>query len=250
MDFSIWSFYENIKTGRGGTMTGKLENYIGFMSFISKAIGPDYELYLLDTREGRYKKISLEYGKISGKNLGGDLPPAIKATLEKKEYEQTDYIVNRTTYTKAGKALRTSMYFIKSDDGDLEGIMCINFDDSRYEELGKKIMYLCHPDVYIEERISSLGLRDPLDEEGLDHINSGEKMTMEDSIMSMVDLELKEALIPVERLTPDEKVKIVRNLDSKGFFMLKGAVSILSKVLDMSQASVYRYINMAREENK
>ena len=140
------------------------------------------------------------------------------------------------------------MFFIKSDGGDLEGIMCINFDDSRYEELGKKIMYLCHPDAYIEERISSVSLIDNIDEGTLDHINQGEKMTMEDTIMSMIDLELKEALIPVERLTPDEKVQIVKNLDSKGFFMLKGAVSILSKVLDISQASVYRYINMARDE--
>lgn len=229
-------------------MNSKLENYVSFISFFSKAIGPDYELYLLDTRGGKFKKLSLEYGKISGKNLGSDLPPAIKSSLDKKEYQYTDYIVNRTTYSKTGKALRTSMFFIKSDGGDFEGIMCINFDDSRYEELGKKIMYLCHPDAYIEERISSVSLIDNIDEGTLDHINQGEKMTMEDTIMSMIDLELKEALIPVERLTPDEKVQIVKNLDSKGFFMLKGAVSILSKVLDMSQASVYRYINMARDE--
>ncbi|MDO5028225.1 MAG: PAS domain-containing protein [Bacillota bacterium] len=228
-------------------MNSKLENYIGFMSFISKAIGPDYELYLLDTRGVKYKKISLEYGEISDKNLGDDLPPAIKSTLAMKEYEHTDYIVNRTTYSKTGKALRTSMYFIKSDKGDLEGIMCINFDDSRYEELGKQIMYLCHPDEYIEERISSVQEIDNV-EEGLEYINQGEKLTMEDSIMSMIDVEIKAALIPVERLTPDEKVQIVKNLDSKGFFMLKGAVSILSNVLDMSQASVYRYINMARDE--
>lgn len=229
-------------------MNSKLENYVSFISFFSKAIGPDYELYLVDTRGDNYKKISLEYGRISGENLGKDLPAVIKNTLDKKEYQHTDYIVNRTSYSKTGKALRTSLFFIKSDEGDLEGIMCINLDDSRYEELGKKIMHLCHPDEYIEERISSVSLIDNIDEGTLDHINQGEKMTMEDTIMSMIDLELKEALIPVERLNPDEKVQIVKNLDSKGFFMLKGAVNILSKVLDMSQASVYRYINMARDE--
>lgn len=229
-------------------MSSKLENYVSFISFFSKAIGPDYELYLVDTRGGHYKKLSLEYGKISGKNLGSNLPPAIKQTLDKKEYQQTDYIINRATYSNTGKALRTSLFFIKSDAGDLEGIVCMNFDDSRYEELGKKIMYLCHPDQYIEERISSASLINNIDQKTLDQINQGEKMTMEDTIMSMIDLELKEALIPVDRLTPDEKVQIVKNLDSKGFFMLKGSVNILSKVLDMSQASVYRYINMARDE--
>ncbi|NLW41831.1 MAG: transcriptional regulator, partial [Tissierellia bacterium] len=38
--------------------------------------------------------------------------------------------------------------------------------------------------------------------------------------------------------------------DNKGVFMIKGAVGILAKRLDVSQASLYRYITIAREENK
>ena len=57
-------------------------------------------------------------------------------------------------------------------------------------------------------------------------------------------------MIPLERLTQEEKIGIVRNLDNKGVFMIKGAVGILAKRLDVSQASLYRYITIAREENK
>lgn len=228
-------------------MNSRFESYISLMSFISKAIGPDYEISLLDTRNGRNRIIAMEYGNISGRRVGDNIPYSILKAIKEKEYENTDYIVNRATYAKTGKSLRTSMFFIKTEDGELEGIMCINFDDSRYEELGKKIMFLCHPDKYVEERLSKIDNLNKINTESIEKNNQGESMTIEESIETMIDLELKEALIPVERLTPEEKIQIVKKLDQKGFFMLKGAVNILSRVLDISQASVYRYINIARD---
>lgn len=215
------------------------------MSFISKAIGPDFEISLIDTKDGKNRIIAMEYGNISGRHVGEEISPLLKKSIENKEYETTDYIANRTTYAKSGKPLRTSVFFIKDEDNNLEGIMCINFDDSRYEELGKKIMFLCHPDYYTEHRIT--GQSDSSDING-DYKDVGESMTIEETIESIVDNELNEVLIPVERLTQDEKIQIVKNLDNKGVFMMKGSVGIFSKKLDVSQASVYRYINIARGE--
>lgn len=215
------------------------------MSFISKAIGPDFEISLIDTKDGKNRIIAMEYGNISGRHVGEEISPLLKKSIENKEYETTDYIANRTTYAKSGKPLRTSVFFIKDEDNNLEGIMCINFDDSRYEELGKKIMFLCHPDYYTEHRITRQS--DSSDING-DYKDVGESMTIEETIESIVDNELNEVLIPVERLTQDEKIQIVKHLDNKGVFMMKGSVGIFSKKLDVSQASVYRYINIARGE--
>ena len=106
-------------------------------------------------------------------------------------------------------------------------------------------MFLCHPDYYTEHRITRQS--DSSDING-DYKDVGESMTIEETIESIVDNELNEVLIPVERLTQDEKIQIVKNLDNKGVFMMKGSVGIFSKKLDVSQASVYRYINIARGE--
>lgn len=226
-------------------MSSNYDHYINLMSFISKAIGPDFEISLIDTKDGKNRIIAMEYGNISGRHVGEEISPLLKKSIENKEYETTDYIANRTTYAKSGKPLRTSVFFIKDEDNNLEGIMCINFDDSRYEELGKKIMFLCHPDYYTEHRITKQS--DSSDING-DYKDVGESMTIEETIESIVDNELNEVLIPVERLTQDEKIQIVKNLDNKGVFMMKGSVGIFSKKLDVSQASVYRYINIARGE--
>lgn len=225
-------------------MGEKFEIYINLMSFISRAIGPAYELSLIDVRQGKNKLIAMEYGDISGRKVGEDFSSLASQILEYKDYEHSDFIVNKTTYSKTGKALRSSMFFIKNDNNELEAIMTISFDDSEYEELGKRIMLLCHPDHYIENR-------DRREKEGMlkGDLNQGEKITIEDSVDSIVESELKALSVPVERLTQDEKIAIVKNLDQKGVFMIKGAVNILSKKLEISQASVYRYINIARDED-
>ncbi len=230
-------------------MNSILENYINLMNFISKSIGPDYEISIIDTRDGKNKIIAMEYGNISGRHVGEDISPLVKKAIEEKEYLNTDYITDRTTYSKTGKALRTSLFFIKDDKNTLQGIMSISFDDSRYQELGKKIMFLCHPDRYTEKRLSDNLSNELFLEEESDTKEPGESMTIEETIELIVDAEIKDLLIPVERLTQDEKVQIVKNLDSKGVFMMKGAVGIFSKKFDISQASVYRYINIAREED-
>lgn len=179
--------------------------YVSLMNFMSKAIGPDFEISLIDTRNGKNKIIAMSYGNISGRHIGDDdISPIIEKTIENKEYENSDYIANQLTYSRDGKPLRTSLFFIKDDKNNLDGIMCLNFDDSKYIEFGRKLLEICHPDDFISNRLKAS--------------------------------------------RKEEKIEIVKKLDNIGIFMMKGSVAILSKKLDVSQASVYRYINLAREE--
>lgn len=222
--------------------------YVSLMNFMSKAIGPDFEISLIDTRNGKNKIIAMSYGNISGRHIGDDdISPIIEKTIENKEYENSDYIANQLTYSRDGKPLRTSLFFIKDDKNNLDGIMCLNFDDSKYIEFGRKLLEICHPDDFISNRLKasrkeeSVFLGDVIEQEG-------EKMKLESTIENIVDEELSSIEIPLDRLTQEEKIEIVKKLDNIGIFMMKGSVAILSKKLDVSQASVYRYINLAREE--
>lgn len=226
-------------------------NYVSLMNFISKAVGPDFEITLIDTRNGQNKIIAMRYGDISGRHIGEDIAPIALKAIENKEYENSDYIANQLTYSKSGKPLRTSLFFIKDEDNNLEGIMSINFDDSRYIEFGKKILEFCHPDAFIENRLKLANREDEAYlGETIEIEQEGEKMKLESTIENLVDDELHSIDIPLDRLTQEEKIEIVKNLDNIGVFMMKGSVSILANKLDVSQASVYRYINMAREENE
>ncbi|NLW41989.1 MAG: hypothetical protein GXY89_02505 [Tissierellia bacterium] len=227
-----------------------LENYVSLLDFISLSIGPDYELSLIDTSNAKNKIIAMRCGNISGKHVGEKMLPILEEAISNREYETSDYIVNRAAFGTNGKALRTSMFFIKDESKQLLGIMSINFDDSRYEDLGKRILQLCHPDGFEEDVLQVATARKEGKGSGDYHGAQEEKRTLEQTIEDIVDGEFRNIMIPLERLTQEEKIGIVRNLDNKGVFMIKGAVGILAKRLDVSQASLYRYITIAREENK
>ena len=53
-----------------------------------------------------------------------------------------------------------------------------------------------------------------------------------------------------DRLTSDEKIAIVEKMNSRGAFLLKGAVKDTAEVLDCSQATVYRYLAEIRDRNE
>lgn len=227
-----------------------LENYVSLLDFVSLSIGPDYELSLIETSNGENKIIAMKCGNISGKHVGEKMLPILEEVISNKEYETSDYIVNRAAFGANGKALRTSMFFIKDEAKHLLGIMSINFDDSRYEDLGRRILQLCHPDGFEEDVRQVTAARTEGKEAGGYHGVQEEKRTLEQTIEDIVDGEFRNIMIPLERLTQEEKIAIVKNLDNKGVFMIKGAVGILAKRLDVSQASLYRYITIAREDDK
>jgi predicted transcriptional regulator YheO len=49
--------------------------------------------------------------------------------------------------------------------------------------------------------------------------------------------------MPIDRLKKDEKLRIIASLKDKGIFLLKGAVPEVAKLLDSSEATIYRYIS-------
>ena len=55
------------------------------MSFISKAIGPDFEISLIDTKDGKNRIIAMEYGNISGRHVGEEISPLLKKSIENKD---------------------------------------------------------------------------------------------------------------------------------------------------------------------
>jgi len=52
-----------------------------------------------------------------------------------------------------------------------------------------------------------------------------------------------------QRMTPDEKVATVREIERAGLFLLKGAVAQVAVALHVSEPTVYRYVRVVRTES-
>ena len=187
----------------------KLAQYTALVKFLGAALGPDYEIVLHDINGKDQSVAAIANGRISGRNVGAPLTDKALRFIADKTYQDQDFLCNYTGRSKDERTLRASTMFIKDDGGRLIGMLCINFDPSRYQKASQDILKLCGLDgeIFLEDN----------------HLHpAGEVENFSDSISEVTDTVLKRYLkdgIPPERLTQEEKMAIVKQLEERGIFL-------------------------------
>lgn len=209
------------------------EKYILLAEFLHKTLGSEYEIVLYDFSNGKYSIAYKANEHISLNNMADPLSDSIiKFADNNNVASENNYIISNQGVAVNNRVIRSSSFFIKDDMGNLSGMLCINFDGSKHINLAKQMLQLIHMD---NASIENEKLYDYDFFEDLPYVISME------TDKALADT-LKYADIPVERLTQEEKMDVVRQLHQKGIFMLKGAVSEVAEKLAVSEATMYRYI--------
>lgn len=222
-----------------------LMQYIHLTEFLGKTLGSDYEIALHDLTDKNHSIIAIANGHISGRQVGAPLTNIALKVLMDKSYRTQDYLLHHFGVSAKGGTLRSSTFFIKQD-GELIGMLCINFDDSRYREAELTIRRLCHPDSFVHEILGDSLSPDrpvPTAPEPESFHNSIETVTSE-----AVNHEVSRLGVTADRLTADERAEIIASLEAGGIFLLKGAVKNAADALQCSQATVYRYLSQIKNE--
>lgn len=222
------------------TTNALLRQYVKLTEFLGAALGPDYEVALHDLTDKNRSIIAIANGYISGREIGAPLTNMALGVLKDESYEWQDYRLHYSGVSAAGNVLRSSTMFIK-EDGRLIGMLCINFDDSRYQAVSEQIMGLCHPDVFAR------GLTGQAEERSgaaskTAHRTETFRNSTEAVALDAIAHELERLGVTADRLTSDERMQIIAGLEESGIFLLKGSVKDVAAGLHCSQASVYRYL--------
>ena len=205
--------------------------YIPMVKFLSEALGPQFEIVLHDLTDLDQSVVAIENNQISHRIVGS---PATDLLLELVKTSQTlgnkDYITNYKGRARDGKTLKGSTFLIKDETQTPIGALCINMDISAFIQARDQLDTLIHRDepksVRKTEKVS----------EELEH-------SIEDLTANAVNNILSQTPIPPERMSPEEKLHIIDQLNKKGIFLLKGAVSEVAKQLKTSEPTIYRYLN-------
>lgn len=223
-----------------------LQQYSALVQFLGKTLGPDYEIVLHDLDPDHNKIVALANSHVSGRDVGGPLTNASLKMLIDKAYETDDFICNYKGIAENGRVLRSSTMFIKDAQGKPAGLLCINFDESRYTQLYKNMLSVIHPDEFLKVRPApvhasdALPLADPAQPEPIT-----ENFTMD--IPSLMQKMFNDATgnitTPMNRLNQQEKKEIIDKLNKHGLFQLKGAISFIAKQFSCSCATIYRYLS-------
>lgn len=212
-----------------------LEPYGAIVSFLGEALGDNVEIALHDLTSPEQEIVAIANRHISGRSVGAKLSNLSIHYLENKQYMDHDYVINYKTTGADNKLLRSATYFIKEEGKEFPiGMLCINVNITDYEYMEavlKKVFGIKDdPDVEFKQDNPIEILSSPLDE--------------------MVDKYIKECLfkmgvpsyVLVERLKVEEKIRVVKYLQEKGTFKVKGAIALVAEKLDVSEPTIYRYL--------
>ncbi|RKD27958.1 Predicted transcriptional regulator YheO, contains PAS and DNA-binding HTH domains [Caminicella sporogenes DSM 14501] len=208
-----------------------LKSYIPIVEGIARTFGRNCEVVLHDFSKMNSSIIAIENGHVTGRSIGS---PMTEEGLRAVRKKNIDNIINYTGKTADGRLLKSSTMFIKDENDEVIGCLCINFDIS---------------ELFIARRV--------FDDIMQTDINESEKIAEEvignkvnDVLTDIVKNTLKQMGKPVAYMSKEEKVNIVKKLDQQGAFLIKGAIDYVAKVLCVSRYTIYNYLDEIRVDNK
>ena len=212
-------------------------SYIQLVDFLGACFGENTEVVLHSFEDINHSVIAIHNGHISGRKIGAPLTRFALSKLKDKGKDGPPYYLSYLGVSANNVALRSNSFFILDKQGNPRGMLCINTDVTKYQQAAELLQKLAFMPVEKSE------------EKGNNTIEVFQS-TSEDMIQGIINDVTHSAGVSVERLTVDEKVEIVRRLNEEKFFLIKGAVSQVSAILGVSEATVYRYLSNINKKMK
>ncbi len=212
-------------------------SYIQLVDFLGACFGENTEVVLHSFDDINHSVIAIYNGYISGRTIGAPLTRFALSKLKDKGKEGPPYYLNYLGMSENKTPLKSNSFFILDKQGNPRGMLCINTDVTKYQQaadLMQKLAFI--PSVKSEEK-------------GNNNIEVFQS-TPEDMITGLINDVTHSMGVTAERLRVDEKVEVVRRLNDEKFFLIKGAVSQVSAMLSVSEATVYRYLSNINKKIK
>lgn len=209
-------------------MRPELEKLIPIADAITNTFGENTEVVIHDF-ENLESSIVYISGDVTHREIGA---PATNLVLNGLK-NNIDKMENYKTVTNDGKILRSTTTFIRDEQQQIVGCMCINYDITDY---------LCCKAAL--EKLTAFP-KQTASENGTEKDDGNE--FFENNVKSMIEKIIAEAIEvlnrPIELMNKDEKMSFVKILDEKGVFLVKGAVDDLAEMLGVSKFTVYNWLD-------
>lgn len=205
----------------------KLVSLFSIANGISKNFGKNCEVVIHDFQWPESSLVHI-VGKVTNREVGAPITNLVLEKLQRKGNMAED-IIGYQSSTKDGRILKSSTLFIRDDQGNIIGCMCINYDLSDF--------FTCQQ---ILEGFTKTNK--PLEESHREEFFSD----VNEALDEIIKVVLKEYPVPKQLLQKEDKLVIVKKLDEKGVFLVKGAIDQVANILGVSRYTIYNYLEEVR----
>ena len=204
---------------------------------IARMFGTDCEVLLHDISNLENSIIMIENGHVTGREVGGPMTDLGLYFLQSDLFKNTDFIANYQTENKYGKKLKSTTIFIRDKKKKIIGFLCINYALDYLSGLSGKIDDFCAVNKDLGNNVFN---KEEKEEIFTDNI---------DDLLERVFIKAQEKVgKPTEKMQKDDKLKVLRYLEKKGLFLIKGNIDKIAKKLNVSRYTIYNYLSEIKIE--
>lgn len=193
---------------------------------LQAALGRSAEVTLHDFRNPDHSLIAIA-GQVTGRQVGAPMTDRLLETL-KRHGDDAPNILGLRTRLRDGRLIRTSTIFIRNRSGKIIGSMGVNVDLTD-QEIAARIL---------AEMLGN-------DEQPTESIHFA--LDVNETMQAIIESALAQATRPAQFLDREERLALLRVLDSRGLFQIKGAVEEIGARLGVSRFTVYGYLDEIRK---
>ena len=205
-------------------MNEKLKAYFPIADMIAATFGSSCEAAIHDFSQPETSVVHVA-GSVTGRKVGQSFDHLIKNVLLSKDF-QNDQSNNYTFQTPDGRTIKSSSALIR-DGGEVIGMLCVNCDLTAGQNLFRQLAEFC-----------GAAQESP----------SAAEVDAREDVVSIIDGLIDNILSPVDGTPMNRKkcVKLVRFMDEKGIFLVKGAIEKVAARLGVSKVTIYSYLDEAK----
>lgn len=204
---------------------GSIADFIPLVDFLADTFGRGIEFTLHDFSKPGKTIVAIRNGQITGRRVGDSISNFTLRAIQESVKNSEDLSKFKSRILEK-KNLKTEDLLIVGEDGTIKGLLCINIPLQGLQEFSALLQGLLGTSVSPEPA----------------SLVPGDVGSFEGLAESIIDGVLAEAEVSPDRLTPEERIMVIERIQSKGVFQLKGVVGLVSRKLNVSEATVYRYL--------
>jgi predicted transcriptional regulator YheO len=205
---------------------------------IARMLGPDCEVAIHDLTHPRHSILHIVNGHVTNRKVGDELGPLFGQFLQLTEASQ-DLLVNYAD-VEMGRQLRCTKILVRDEKGTAIGCFCINLVIDSYVAAAGVLQQLCETVSLstTDGSCASEGIEGAEDEEPEEHISS--------MVRDIIENTIRDVVAPGRRVTRSKRLEIVRFLEERGVFLVKGSVNWAAAKLGVSRFTVYGDLEQVR----
>ena len=206
-----------------------LENYVAVANMIADTFGDHCEVILHDFSIPQNSVVYTRNNVVTNRQVGQSFTEYfVKEVLLSRKFRD-DVSANYIMKGAQGQTIKSSTVLIRDDGGKVIGSLCVNLDITYMKDL-------------MDQFISMMGIEEPTEK-------TEEEVAVLPNIQEIVDDIIEHTIGDqnMEELSRDQKIDLVRFMDDKGLFLIKGAADKIAERMNISKVTVYSYLDEIRK---